>query len=149
MNLSVTFNVSDCSREQIAGLFASISSMTGGAQLQNESKPAVLVPVDNSKPAEKPARAKRRTKAEIAADKKAAEEAKAVEVNLTETEEESEGDLLGDEPVTIDQIKDAVRAFIERHSMQEAKKIFAELGAKKLPDVPEEKFGELLAKLQA
>lgn len=63
-------------------------------------------------------------------------------------EQETADDLLDDPAApSIDDVKEAVRAFIEDNSMDAAKSIFADFGAKKLSEVDASDFPALIAAL--
>lgn len=142
MQVTVTLQASNENETaQIARVLSFLHEMlpeTKVATSGTATAPAAITP-----PEEKPkATRTRRTKAQIAADKKAEEDAK---------KKAAEAELLddGEEAVTLDDLKAAVRECVDARGVDAVKAIFEEAGAEKLSGLKEADYADVLAKLKA
>jgi len=88
-------------------------------------------------------------KKETAAAKKKRLAAEAHEDTLKAAEAEKAADLLGESPVTLDDLKGAVRTFIESRDVSAVKDIFSAFGAEKISEIGSDHYAAVLAKLSA
>lgn len=131
------------------------------ADLLGESAPAGDVAADNTTeapPADEKPKRRRRTKAQIEADKKAAEEAKAEASKSPEADAGDAGageDDAGEPAAAPTKTHADLRALNQRvsksegHSLDDIRRVFKEFGFKKVDDVPAEKLDEVYAAVEA
>lgn len=134
MNITLTFQAEN--EQEVARLARALSFWT---EMLPETKVLPTKPVEKAEaPAEEKPKKTRRTKAQIAADKKAKAEAEAAE-------------LVGepDAQVTLDELKAAVRECVDAKGVDAVKAIFEEHGAEKLSGISEADYADVLAALKA